>query len=82
MTGKELWNVPRVKNGTLILADGHLILLTEKGQLQIAKASSDGFSPTTKADILDGRCWTVPVLQNGRLYVRNLERVVCIDLRG
>ena len=65
-----------------LLADGHLLLLTQKGQLQIAKVSPDGFDPITTADLLSGRCWTVPVLHNGRLYVRNLERIACYNLRG
>lgn len=81
MTGKEIWSVPRIKNGTMLLADGHFILLTEQGQLQIADASAAQFNPITKIDILDGRCWSLPVLHQGRLYARNLERIVCIDLR-
>jgi len=81
MTGKENWKKPHISNGTLVLADGHLLLLTEKGQLQIAKASSGDFVPTLTADILAGKCWAVPVLLNGRVYARNLERLVCFDLR-
>ncbi len=81
MTGKEKWKKPRTANGTLLLADGQLLLLTEKGQLQIAPASPEGFSPTLTAEILSGRCWSMPVLLNGRLYARNLERVVCFDMR-
>ena len=33
------------------------------------------------AQVLEGRCWTVPTIHNGRLYVRNLEKLVCLDLR-
>ncbi len=82
LTGKEEWKVPRIKYGSLILADGHLLLLTENGELQIAPLSSDGFSPLTNVDVLDGRCWAVSVLHDGRLYARNLDRVVCLDLKG
>ena len=35
----------------------------------------------TEAQILGGRCWTIPVLYKGRIYARNLERVVCFSLR-
>jgi outer membrane protein assembly factor BamB len=82
LTGSELWKKPRVRNGTLILVEGNLLLLTEGGQLQVAKASPEDFVPISTADILSGRCWTVSVLHGGRLYARNLERVVCFDLRG
>ncbi len=86
MTGKEAWNIRRsssgnLKHGTLVMAEGHLLFLTEAGELQIAKATPDGFLPGSKAEILSGRCWTVPVLYDGHLYARNLERVVCFDMR-
>jgi outer membrane protein assembly factor BamB len=81
MTGKQRWEQRRTKHGTLVLADGRLLLLTEDGQLQIAPAQPTAFEPTSTADVLSGRCWTVPVLCGGRLYTRNLERVVCLDLR-
>lgn len=80
LTGREHWRKRRLKHGTLILADGHLLLLTQKGRLQIAKAGPNGFNTVTQADILDGRCWTVPVLHQGRLYARNLERLVCFNV--
>ncbi len=82
MTGEEIWSERRVKHGTLVLADGHLFLLTQEGQLQIGKVSPEGFIALTSAEILTGRCWTVPVLHRGRLYARNLDqRVVCYNLR-
>ncbi len=81
LTGKEVWKKARVQNGTLLLAEDQLLLLTESGQLQIGKASPDGFAPTLTADILTGRCWSAPVLLNGRLFARNLERLVCFNLK-
>jgi len=81
MTGKRLWHKARVKHGTIVLADNYLFLLTEEGRLQIAKASPTVFEPVTTVDILSGRCWTVPVLHHGKLYARNLERAVCLDLK-
>ena len=81
MTGEKAWQLPRVKHGTLLLADGQLLLLTEDGQLRIAKANPATFDATGSADIFSDRCWTVPVLHRGRLYARDLNRVVCLDLR-
>lgn len=81
LTGKEKWKKHRVRNGTVILAEGHLLLLTEAGQLQIGKASPEDFKPTLTAEILDGRCWSAPVLLGGRIYARNLERAACYNLK-
>lgn len=80
-TGEELWRKPRVKHGTLVLADNHLLLLTQDGRLQIAPVSPKGFEPTTDVEILTDRCWTIPVLHRGKLYARNLNRAACFDLR-
>lgn len=81
LTGKERWRKHRIANGTLVLADGHLLLLTEKGRLQIGRASPEDFVPATDVELLDGRCWVVPVLVNGRLYARDMDRLACFDLR-
>jgi outer membrane protein assembly factor BamB len=81
LTGKELWRKHRVKHGTIVLAEGYLILLDQHGTLQIAQASPEGFEPVTTAKILSDRCWTVPVIHRGRLYARDLGRIVCFDLK-
>jgi hypothetical protein len=81
MTGREAWREHRLKHGTLIIADGSLLLLTEGGELQIAPADPSTYEPVTRANLLSGRCWTVSVLSDGKLYVRNLTRVACFDLK-
>ena len=42
--------------------------------------SPKGFEAITDAEILSGKCWTVSVLDDGKLYARNMSRVVCMDL--
>jgi outer membrane protein assembly factor BamB len=79
-TGQEKWNRPRIKYGTIIIADGHLYVLTEGGKLLIGKASPEGFEPTTEVPILEGRCWTIPTLYKGRLYARDFKKIVCLQL--
>lgn len=90
MTGEAAWKLRRVgdadgeplaKDGTIVAADGFLYYLSERGELMIARASAEGFEPLTRARILDGLCWTVPTIVNGRLYARNLTRVVCFSLK-
>lgn len=88
LTGRPAWKLarigdgPRATNGTIVAADGHLLYLGENGDFIIARASPEKFEPLTKAEILSGRCWTVPTLYKGRLYARDLTRLVCFDLRG
>lgn len=82
LTGKRLWRKRRAKHGTVLYADGHLIVLTQKGKLQMAKADPGEFKTSAEAEIVQGsRCWTVPTLSGGRLYARDFENIVCVDLR-
>jgi outer membrane protein assembly factor BamB len=81
--GEVKWAKGGLGTGSLMLADGKLIILSERGKLVIASASPDQYNELASAQILTGKCWTVPVLSNGRLYARNADGdLVCVDLRS
>lgn len=81
-TGAEKWAFDGVGAGALTAAAGKLIVLTEKGELLVGAATPSGFTPTSRAKVLDGKCWTPPVLSNGRVLCRAAAGdVVCLDLR-
>ncbi len=82
-TGEKKWSQRGMGTGSLMLADGKLIILGEKGKLVIAEASPGGFKELASAKILTGKCWTYPVLANGRIYARNAAgQLVCVDVSG
>ena len=82
-TGQVQWGQTGFGKGSLILADGKLIILSERGKLVTAPASPEGFKELSSAQILSGKCWTSPVLANGRIYARNADgRLVCVDVSG
>ena len=82
-TGEKKWSQGGMGTGSLMIADGKLIILGEKGKLVIAAASPEGFKQLASAEILTGKCWTVPVLANGRIYARNAAgQLVCVDVSG
>ena len=58
------------------------VILTEKGQLQIAPATPDAFKPTNKAQILSFQCRAYPALAGGLFYARSKDTLVCVDLHG
>lgn len=83
-TGEVRWLDEEVGLGSLTAADGNLIVLTAEGELLVGPATPEGeyFQPTARAPVLEGKCWTVPVLANGRIYCRNAEGdLVCLDVR-
>jgi outer membrane protein assembly factor BamB len=81
-TGEVKWTEKGIGFGALMAADGKLIVQTDKGELVVAKATEKAFEEISRAQVLSGRCWTTPVLVDGRLYVRNAEGAVkCLNLK-
>ena len=81
-TGKQKWEQADLPVGGIVAADGKLIVMSQQGELMVAPASPDGFNATARAQVLGGKCWTVPVLTNGRIYCRNARGdVVCVDVK-
>jgi outer membrane protein assembly factor BamB len=70
-TGGTKWTKDGFGLGSLMVADGKLIILSDKGEIVIAEASGDGFKQLAAGQALRGPCWTVPVLANGRIYARS-----------
>lgn len=70
-TGEVLWTESGLGCGSLMIADGKLVILSDDGRLVIANATSAEYEEVCSAKILEGRCWTVPVLLDGRVYARN-----------
>jgi outer membrane protein assembly factor BamB len=82
-SGKVRWAERSLGKGSLMAADGKLIVLGEKGQLVVADASASGFKPLARAQVIGGKCWTSPVLANGKIYCRNSTGdLVCVDVSG
>jgi outer membrane protein assembly factor BamB len=82
-TGDLKWTDGGFGKGSLMVADGKLVGLSEKGELIIAEATSAAFKPISRAKVLTGKCWTMPVLSNGHIYCRNaVGDVVCVDVSG
>jgi len=80
-TGEVTWKARGFQRGSLIAADGKLIVLGEAGNLALVDASPDAFVQQSAVKILDGKNWTAPSLAGGRLYLRNQEELVCLDLK-
>lgn len=80
-TGKEAWSHKGFGKGTQIVADGRLIVLSDRGELAIAKAAPEGFEEMGRIQALGGKCWTKPVLSGSKLFCRNAQGdLVCLDV--
>ncbi|MCI0446605.1 PQQ-like beta-propeller repeat protein [bacterium] len=82
ITGAEKWKQSGFGKGSLILADGHLIVLSERGKLALVEATPTAYKEVASFQALDGKCWTMPTLANGKLYLRNQKSLVSFDLKA
>jgi outer membrane protein assembly factor BamB len=82
-TGEIKWTEPKLGFNGLISVGGKLLVLTETGDLVLAKASPDGYEEFGSAHIIEGRAFTAPVFAGGKVYARNTKGdVVVVDLSG
>lgn len=83
-TGKTRWRQGSMGKGSLIIAAGKLIIMSENGKLVVALPSTTRFQRVAEAQVLSkGRSWVVPTLANGRLFCRNNSgEAVALDVRA
>ena len=62
--------------------DHYLLVLGETGKLALMEASPQEPEPLASARPFSRRCWTMPALAEGRLFLRDEEQVLCLDLRS
>ncbi|MFM9058381.1 MAG: PQQ-binding-like beta-propeller repeat protein [Planctomycetaceae bacterium] len=93
-TGRVAWSQPGLGRASLLLVDGHLVCLTEGGDLLVVRATPERFEqvaeiplegepPAPGAErpkLLTYPAWAAPILAHGLLYVRGADRLVCIEL--
>jgi outer membrane protein assembly factor BamB len=83
-TGARRWREGRYGHGQVLVTNGVLLILGEKGELALVEASPQGHKELGRIQALEwepgGRTWNVPALVNGRAYVRNDSRMACYDL--
>jgi outer membrane protein assembly factor BamB len=80
-TGDLKWKGGRYGYGQVMLASGHLIVLTEEGELALVRASPERHEEITRFPVLEGRTWNHPVIADGYLLVRNGAEMAAFDLR-
>ena len=80
-TGELQWKGGRYGYGQLLLADGHLVVITERGDLVLVRATPAGHEEVASSDAIEGKTWNVPALADGQLLVRISRQMAAFDLR-
>lgn len=83
--GKVLWTSgasERFGLGPYMIADGMILVMNDHGVLTLVEADPDAYRPIARAQALSGHdSWAPMALAGGRLIVRDLTKMVCLDMR-
>ena len=79
-TGERKWKDGRFGYGQLILASGHLVILSGTGELALVKATPEKFEELARFQAIHGKTWNHPAISDGKIFVRNAVEMACFDL--
>lgn len=79
-TGERHWKRGRYGHGQLLLVDDHLLILSEKGDVILVPATTEGHSETARFKALGDKSWNTPALAGRHLLLRNAGEAVCYEL--
>jgi outer membrane protein assembly factor BamB len=78
--GQQMWKGGRYGYGQLLSASGHLVVLTETGEVVLVKATPDKHTELAKFDAIEGKTWNVPAIESGLLVIRNNSEMACFRI--
>jgi outer membrane protein assembly factor BamB len=79
-TGELKWKRGRYGYGQVMLASGHLIVLTESGELALVRATPESHVEIARFPAIEGRTWNHPAMADGILLIRNVNEMAAFDL--
>ncbi len=80
-SGELKWKGGRYGYGQVMLASGHLIVVTEDGQLVLVRATPERHVEVARVAALEGQTWNHPAMSDGYLLIRNSNEMAAYDLR-
>jgi len=82
-TGEVAWRERSVGKGHCIYADQRLYCLGENGTAGLIEPNPAAYKEVSRFQIAKGDLpmWTVPVVANGRLYLRDQDNLYSYDIR-
>ncbi len=87
-TGEELWDERgsgRAGKGSIAMADGRIYYRTEEGEVLLIEPSRDEFLERGRfkqPERTRSPAWSHPVIANGRLYIRDQDKLFTYDVQA
>jgi len=86
LDGNEQWNSGDLKfeHGPYMIADDLIFALSGHGLLAVAEATHEAFRPLAQYQVFEDAvdAWGPMAMVSGRLIVRDMTRMVCLDVRA
>jgi len=84
LQGKRVWSSGHTATfgiGPYLLADGKFYVLSDRGELVMAQASTSGYNEIARAKVLPGPdAWAPMALADGKLVLRDRDTMICLDV--
>lgn len=81
VNGRVKWRSRKYGSGSLIAAGDKLIVQAENGVIAVVEASPWRFKELGRVQLFrSNQCWTAPVLANGRLFIRNKDTLIALNV--
>ena len=84
LTGEIQWRDRSVGKGQIVTAEGLLYILSDDGVVGLVKADPAGYHEIARFSIERGeyRTWTLPVIANGKLFLRDQDSLSCYNVKA
>lgn len=82
-SGDVVWQDRSVGKGSVSMADGHLYVRGEKGDVALVEATPAGYREKgrfAQPDRSGKQAWAHPVIAGGKLYLHDADRLLCYRL--
>ena len=66
--------------GQLLLASGHLVVLSGDGELILVRANPDRHEEVARFQAIHGKTWNHPAIADGKILVRNAVEMACFEI--
>ena len=85
-SGTVRWQEPDFGRGAVLLVGNELVCVTERGDLVLVKANPAAYSEIARFEAIPNfeqdtnKCWNLPAIADGKIYVRSTSMVAAYDL--
>ena len=85
-TGTPKWATNGFGRGSVLLVDDHLLVITERGDLVLARPDTNSYTEVARFLAMPdfhtdtNKCWNAPAVADGKVYLRSTSYAAAFDI--